>query len=118
MIGKLLVLGRNDRLTNIVRTQKIHLQDAPPTAIQPETTGPRAGPAKGDTAKRSIAFPRVFASHMSPTTPLVKKQFKENMPLCVGTTYPLFVKGAAAKVPAKNRKIKMEAVFCDRAQPT
>lgn len=69
-IRKLLVLGRNDRLTNIVRTQKIHLQDAPPTAIQPETTGPRAGPAKGDTANRSIAFPRVLASHMSPTTAL------------------------------------------------
>ena len=37
--------------------------------------------------------------------------------LCVETTYPLFVKGAAAKTPAKNRKIKMEAVFLDRAQP-
>lgn len=39
------------------------------------------------------------------------------MLLYIKTTYPLFVKGAAAKVPAKNRKIKMEAVFRDSAQP-
>lgn len=36
----------------------------------------------------------------------------------VEITYPLFVKGAAAKVPDMNRKTKMEAVFCERAQPT
>ena len=57
-------------LTKIVNTQKSQRQDAPPTSIQPETTGPRAGPANGATAKSTIALPRVFASHMSLTTPL------------------------------------------------
>jgi hypothetical protein len=32
--------------------------------------------------------------------------------------YPLFVKGAAANVPPRKRKIRMEAVFFERAQPT
>jgi hypothetical protein len=111
-------LVKIDRLTNIVRTQKIHLQDTPLTDIQPETTGPRAGPAKGDTAKSSIAFPRVLASHKSLTMPLIKNKFQGEYILCVESTYPLFVKGAAAKVPAKKRKIKIDAVFFDRAQPT
>ena len=33
-------------------------------------------------------------------------------------TYPLFVKGEAANVPPKNRKIRIEAVLVERAQPT
>ena len=33
-------------------------------------------------------------------------------------TYPLFAKGAAAKMPLSRRKIRIEAVFGDRAQPT
>jgi hypothetical protein len=32
--------------------------------------------------------------------------------------YPLFVKGAAANMPPKNRKTRMEAVLFERAQPT
>ena len=68
--------GKGKRLTNIVRTQKSHLQEAPPTAIQPEMTGPSEGPAKGDTAKMSIAFPRVLASQMSPIAPLDDHQKK------------------------------------------
>jgi hypothetical protein len=50
--------------------------------------------------------------------PLIKTNFQGEYILCVESTYPLFVKGAAAKVPAKKRKIKIDAVFFDRAQPT
>jgi hypothetical protein len=50
--------------------------------------------------------------------PLIKRLIQGEYNLCVESTYPLFVKGAAAKVPAKKRKIKIDAVFFDRAQPT
>lgn len=33
------------------------------------------------------------------------------------TTYPLLVKGAAAKIPPSRRKIKMDAVFRESAHP-
>ena len=33
-------------------------------------------------------------------------------------TYPLFVKGDEAKVPPKNRKMRIDAVFLERAAPT
>jgi hypothetical protein len=72
-------------------------------------------------AKRSITFPRALESRMSPTRALVKNDVRKSYSICmymyVEITYPLFVRGAAAKVPARNRKIKMEAVFYDRAQP-
>lgn len=35
----------------------------------------------------------------------------------VGYTYPLLVNGAAAKIPPNSLKIRMEAVFFERAQP-
>jgi hypothetical protein len=47
----------------------------------------------------------------------LKKESQAENVLCVETTYPLFVKGAAAKVPARKRKIKIDAVFVDKAQP-
>jgi len=78
------------------------------------TTGPRARPEKGDMAKRSIAFPRDLESHMLPMRALVKNDVRKSY-LYVEITYPPFVRGAVAKVPARNRKIKMEVVFCDRA---
>jgi hypothetical protein len=58
---------------------------------------------------------------MSPTTPLVKVRLGNpfhDFHVYVEITYPLFVKGAAAKVPARNRNTKMEAAFCESAQPT
>jgi hypothetical protein len=33
-------------------------------------------------------------------------------------THPLFVKGAAAKMPPNKRKMRSEAVFFDNAHPT
>jgi hypothetical protein len=42
---------------------------------------------------------------------------KWNFPFEVDYTYPEFAKGAAANVPPRKRKIKMDAMFCDKAQP-
>lgn len=47
MIGQrsLLRLDGSQMYEQIVRTQKIHLQETPPTCMNPEQMGARAGPA-------------------------------------------------------------------------
>lgn len=84
----------------MVRIQYTHRQFVPETWMKPETIGPIEGPTKGARAKRLIARPRLSPSQIS------------------ARRAPEFVNGAAAKVPPKNLKTKMDAVFLLSAQPT
>ena len=71
----------------------------PVTEMNPATIGPTDGPANGARANKLMACPRWSVSQMS------------------ASKAPLFVNGALAKHPPRNRKIRMEAVFLESAQP-
>ena len=68
--------------------------------MKPDTVGPSAGPANGARVKRANALPLVSASQIS------------------AIKAPEFVRGAAAKVPPRNRNTRTAAVFGARALPT
>ena len=55
---------------NIVITQHTQRQLTPATDMKPLTMGPNEGPAKGASANKERAFPRVFASQISAMTAL------------------------------------------------
>lgn len=68
--------------------------------MKPPTAGPRAGPANGPIVNRDIAHPLVTGSQMSPLIA------------------PARTRGEAPKAPERNRKMRIEAVFFERAHPT
>ena len=75
------------------------------------------GPANGPRAKNDKAFPRTAGSHKSPSRALqsCKLGTKDEKD---GKTYPLLVRGAAAKNPPRKRKISKAAVLGANALPT
>lgn len=76
-----------------------YLQSAPRTLRNPEHIGLKAGPANGASAKIETALPLSLALQIS------------------ATKLAEFVKGEAAMIPPNNRKMMIEAVFLDSAQP-
>lgn len=103
---------------NNAKVQNVHLQDTPETDMKPLTMGAREGPANGAAAKTPRALPLVLASQMSEITALrITRQQKINEHR-QERTYPLFVRGADANTPPRNRKTRIEPVFRERAQPT
>ena len=103
---------------NMVRSQNTHLHETPATAMYPPTIGPSEGPAKGASVKKARAFPRVLASQISDIIPLLAFISCLDIPRYRYQTHPLFVSGAAAKVPPIKRKTRIEPVLGERAQPT
>jgi hypothetical protein len=67
--------------------------------MKPEHTGARLGPAIGASVKMDIAAPRSRPLHISPII------------------LPLLVSGEEAIAPPSRRKIRIDAVFRDSAQP-
>ena len=70
--------------------------------------------------KTARAVPRSFASQMSDINAL--KMHRIKIQPCHGeyrySTHPELANGAAANAPPRKRKIKIDAVFCDNAEPT
>ena len=100
--------------TKPVSTQNKFLHDVL-SPMNPATMGPTAGPANGAIVKIAIAFPRMSASKMSDRRALSK--VSQGKPQGTGGNHPVIVSGAAAKVPPRNRNIRMEAVFGASAVP-
>ena len=121
----------------IARSQKTQRQDTPATVINPVIMGEifhapsegytlnngcfrrlTVGPANGPRAKNDKAFPRTAGSHKSPSRALQQSCKLGAKDKKDGKTYPLLVRGAAAKNPPRKRKISKAAVLGANALPT
>ena len=76
------------------------------------------GPANGPRAKNDKAFPRTVGSHKSPSRALQQSCKLGARDEKDGKTYPLLVRGAAAKNPPRKRKISKAAALGANALPT
>jgi hypothetical protein len=117
------------------KTQKSHLQLVPETPIYPAIKGAVAGPAKGASPNLSIRA-RTTTTPKSVIAAATPVDLVTRPPAWPASTHkamaiplrsasqisannaPAFVNGQLANVPPKNLKIKMDATFLLRAQPT